>query len=645
MLDFKLNAATIRKIVAALLFITIYIIFEKTTGYGYVNFDDDRYILDNPILGEGLTLAGLEWAFQPQQSMWVPLTWISYMIECSFGGCYPAVHHGTNVALHAANTVLLFVFLGYLFQSIYLSGFLSLLWGVHPLRVESVAWIAERKDVLSGFFGLLSLVTYMTYVRSQSASQRKFRYAWVFIFLALSLMSKPMLVTMPAVLYIVDWVVVRSERKSTSLNHRRKIPLAIACITSGLMTTYAWRTGEAFRSLADSPLSLRLENALVSYTWYVYKHFLPIDLAVYYPLLPVPNAAWLASLVALAGITYAFWRFRERYAIAWGGWLWFVVTLVPTLGLLQTGSHARADRFTYLPSIGIMLLIGALIAKHLYNEKSREKVEHVLAWGVAAVFVLSAIVPITSQQLTYWKNSVALFSHAVKVSPLAARSWHNLGEAYIAQGRFRKAIPSLTTALRLAPGHSNTENSLGSALYNLGDRSGALKHFSRANELDPTKPLPWINMGIVAQDEGNLDQALLLMSRGQALAPKESRLLFLLGNVYRERGQINEAMNAYHKAAQYAPQSVSARNNLALLYHMQRNYEEAFKWYRSALQIDSADAEVNNNIGSAYFDHGDLTRAIAHFRRALQSDPKLESAKKNLDIAIERLRQQNGLSR
>ncbi len=428
-------------------------LYSPILSHAFLNYDDPDYIVNNPHVNSGLTWSGIIWAFKSGYAAnWHPLTWISHMIDCQLFGLKPAGHHLVNVLFHTANTVLLFILLNYLTGAIWRSAFVAALFAWHPLHVESVAWASERKDVLSAFFWMLTLLAYTRYVaegklqakRNSTLGFLASPFYWLALILfACGLMSKPMVVTLPFVLLLLDfWPLQRFNASTFQRLLLEKIPFFVLMVASCIITLHVQKG--ALWSTAALPFSFRLANALVSYVSYLSKMFLPVNLALIYPYphsLPLPVVAATVIVLFLLSAIFLFQAKRCPYLIV--GWLWFLGTLVPAVGLVQVGVQAMADRYTYLPSIGIFILVAWGIGD-LVSSAPRKRETCILAGGA----VLAACLVLTSLQLRYWRNSATIFSHTVEVTTdnyaaddcLGKTVDHDLGKPAVAEQFLKEAV-------------------------------------------------------------------------------------------------------------------------------------------------------------------------------------------------------------
>jgi Flp pilus assembly protein TadD len=574
-----------------LAFVTL-LVYLPAAHHTFVLYDDGDYITENLVVQNGLTWAGIKWAFTTwHASNWHPLTWISHMADCEMFGLNAGGHHFVSALFHAANAVLLFVLLlrltglraddpALLANSFWPGALVAALFAWHPLHVESVAWASERKDVLSTFFELLALLAYVKTVTGDrwqvtaenGASRRSlvnylhspFYFLAIFFF-ACALMAKAMPVTMPFVMLLLDyWPLQRIEGFRLKVERREppnlqpatsnlqllteKIPFFLLSAASCVLTYLSQRT-TAVVSLKGVPLDFRLENMLVSYVRYLLKLFWPENLAVLYPL-PSRYPWWQVTLAAAAmiAISWFVWRGRSRFAYLPVGWLWFLGTLVPVIGIVQVGSQALADRYSYFPSIGIFIAV-AFGARDLEARFHFPKI----TTAVAAAVVLAACVFITEKQLSYWRNDESLFRHAVAATDENEVAHLNLGVTLERQNRYAEAIVEFHSALRIDPKSVETLNNLANLLDVSGDTNAALAEYQAAISLDPKAVAPRNNLGAFFVKTGRLDDAMKLYAEAIRLDPKDAHPYYLMGKLLLREGRDAEAIPQFRQAAQLAP--------------------------------------------------------------------------------------------
>ena len=460
-------------------------------NHQFINYDDDVYVTDNPPVQSGLTFSGLSWAFTTMHSgNWHPLTWLSHMLDCQLFGLNPGEHHLTNVVFHVANSLLLFLWFLYFTRSLGCSFLVAVLFALHPMHVQSVAWVAERKDVLSTFFWLLTMWAYVWYAERP----RLTRYVLILVCFSLGLMAKPMLVTLPFVLLLLDYwplgrlslkgsAAVEASSKSGSrvANNRlvyEKLPLFVIAAFSSVVTVYAQKEAGAVWTFQTLPFANRIANAMVAYVSYLGKMFWPAHLAVFYPLsshtLPIWQA--LAAGLVLVVLSLLALRLARRHPYLLVGWLWYLCTLLPVIGLVQVGEQAMADRYTYVPFIGLFIVLVWGMA----DLAARWHAPRFLL-PVGAGVVLSALMICTWVQVRYWRDSITLYEHSLEVTRSNSLIHNNLGMALAAQGKMDQAEAHYAEALRLNPDNARAHNNLGMALAAQGKMDQAEAHYAEAD--------------------------------------------------------------------------------------------------------------------------------------------------------------------
>jgi len=493
--------AGIDGLVCLILILAILIVYWPVRGNSFITYDDDQYVTQNSVVRAGLTLDGIEWAFSFNDAFyWHPLTWISHMLDCQLYGLDPGMHHTTNLILHILNSLLVFVVFRRMSGKRWQSAMVAGLFALHPLNVESVAWVAERKNLLSTLFWMLTMMGYIRYAEHPG----KARYVLMVLFFILGLMAKPMLVTLPFVLLLMDfWPLQRIKPeawqkgffKEINLSEpsdfqkrtaagliREKIPLFIISLISIFLSSLSIQRLGVFLSSESKPVMLRISNALVAYVKYLGKLFWPQNFAIIYPF-PNSVAAWqsLFSLMLLLGLTAIFLTKIKRMPFLIVGWLWFIGTLLPVIGLVQAGFWpAMADRFAYIPAIGVFIICSWSVP--LMMEKWHLRRLFLTAAPVAALLILGVI---TSVQVGFWRNNITLFEHALDVTQNNYLIHNNLGNAYLRQGQIDKAIGHYSESLRINPNFALTQNNMGAAMLLTGNIDEAIFHFQSALKINP----------------------------------------------------------------------------------------------------------------------------------------------------------------
>ena len=564
-----------------LLFLGTLTLYYPALQHGFVNYDDPAYVTSNWHVQQGLTWRGLAWAFtSTTEANWHPLTWISHMADVQLFGLRPAGHHAQSVLWHAVNIVLLFLLLTKATGFVWRSAFVAALFAVHPLNVESVAWVAERKTVLCTFFFLLALGAYGWYVKRPRAR----RYLLVALLFALGLMAKPMVITLPFALLLLDfWPLQRFPETPLSKLALEKIPLLALSAASAAITLYAQRAGGAVGSIELLPLGMRVKNAIYSYLIYIDKAIWPSRLAVFYPHPEGSLALWkvLGAATVLITIAAAFWHFRERrYLLV--GWLWFLGTPAPMIGIVQVGRQAWADRYAYLPLWGLFV-IGVWLASEAAARVSLSRAAQV---AVASAVLLGYSV-ITHIQIGYWRDSYSLFAHAIQVTGGNPIAEANLGSALMEMRRPDLAAPHLERAIQLMP-------TLGTAHYNLGtllqrqnelDRAQreyqlALKYASDDREASQTHN----NLAVLFNQLGRQDEAVAEFTQAIALNPYEQNSLVGRGLIEREEGKLEAALQDFTRATQVAPSPLAFYWRGRVL-EDKRQLSAAAEAYRTVLKL------------------------------------------------------------
>ena len=491
----------------------IWFVFGQTLGFDFVNYDDNDYVLKNAEVNAGLTWRGLLWAFtQVHSANWHPLTWISHMLDCQLYGLHPAGHHLTNLLLHTATALSLFLVLRQMTGALWRSAFVAAVFAIHPLRVESVAWIAERKDVLSGLFFVWTIGAYAHFTRQP---RPLLRYAFVLMLFVLGLMSKPMLVTVPFVLLLLDYWPLQRTGLSPQRLILEKIPLLLLAVASSIITLVAQRAASV--SLLSAPLSSRIGNALISLAIYLRQFFWPSDLAAFYPW---SNQNTASMPVALSGalhilISALVFRFRgQRYLAT--GWLWYLVMLAPVIGIVKVGTQAHADRYTYLPQIGWCILLTWLAADLLKRRG---------ALGGFAFAAILALAFVAREQAAVWRNSETLWTHSIAHTAAHPRAHVNLGEAFYEQGKLQAAAEQYAVALQLEPNESTAHSALGVALLELGRAEESIAHLEEALRLNPRDAEAHYNLGNSYLQTRRFESALLEYARALELEPDDFQAL------------------------------------------------------------------------------------------------------------------------
>jgi tetratricopeptide (TPR) repeat protein len=624
--------------------------FWQVNHCEFIDYDDDVYITANSHVQNGITIEGIRWAFTTSHAnFWHPLTWISHMLDVQLYGSSPRGHHLTSLLLHIANTLMLFLVFHRMTKTLWQSAFVAALFALHPLHVESVAWVADRKDVLSTAFWMLTMGAYLLYVERPGL----LKYLAVVLFFALGLMAKPMLVTLPFVLLLLDfWPLHRFEQKKPAPDIRpevkepaseekqkgkskkkhavkdtvktlqlatktaqtaevsfpwerirpllwEKIPLFALTVLASIAAFIAQQKGGAVGSIEAFPLSARVSNALVSYILYIAKMIWPGNLALVYPHPGVwPLWQVLGAVFIFITVTFLAIRWAKRFPFLPVGWLWYVGTLVPVIGLVQVGSHGRADRYTYVPLIGLFIIAAWGIPELLKRWRFRKKVLVALSASI-----LAGLFMVTRTQVGYWQNSITLFDHTLNVTDHNGLIHNNRGAVYSGLGYPARAIEDFNRAIEIYPNDAAAYNNRGIAYGKLGNRSQAISDFNRAIEIDPNYAAAYNNRG----------------------------------NAYGNLGDHAEAISDFNRAIEIDPNDAVAHTNRGIAYGNLGNRMQAIRDFDRAIEIDPNYTVAYYNRGIAYGSLGDHTQAIKDFDRAIEIDPNYAVAYYNRGIAYDNL--------
>ena len=719
------NASLAPAFVGLMLVTIVMLVFLPVRHQGYIAFDDADYVADNPIVQAGLTRHGIAWAFSTgHSSNWHPITWLSHMLDAQLFGPGPRGPHVVNLLLHVANTALVFLLLARWTGAWWRAAIVAALFALHPLRVESVAWISERKDVLSGTFFLLSLWAYGRYCATSSpcragspdpavANERSedtatsawhpFRatprlgsgpdqsrtadptvagdksdnntipttniapgtagsgdpalqsstaqsrslipglwsrvpYLCSLAFFALAVMAKPMAVTLPFVLLLLDlWPFERLGRGPAREQRSRgwrllaeKLPFFALAAASSIMTVAVQHHGGTVRSLGSFSATARIENAIVAYGEYLRQTVWPVELAIFYPHpghWPASTVALsLAAILLLATIAACFMR---RFRFVATGALWFFGMLVPTIGLVQVGNQSHADRYTYLPSIGLFIVVVWAAAECF----ARWRAPRLIA-ALAAATAVGLCVLQTDRQLRYWRDSETLFRRALAVTERNFVAHNSLGCAFLERHRYAAAAAEFQQAIAIQPRFAEAHDNLGNAYMRLGRVDPALAEFEQAVALDPTLTNAQFNRGIALLASGRIDDALQAFERVIAMQPDHALAHLNAGNVQLRRGDLAAAVAHYEKARDLAPNNPDGWNNLGNAYAQQRRTAEAEACFAHALEIDPKHANAHYSLADLLAERGDLEAAIRHYRATLAVEPDNADARRDLARAL-----------
>ena len=647
--------------ICVLLVIAVFLVFGQTLHFDFVNYDDNGNVYETPQVTAGVSLSGIKWAVTHTQiGRWTPIATISRQIDCQFFALRAGGHHLTNVVLHALAAVLLFLFLLDLTGFIWRSGFVTAVFALHPLHVEAVAWVSERSELLCAVFFILALWSYSNYTRK---SLRRLHYAIAMFWFALGFMSKPMIVTLPFVMLLLDyWPLGRFGKVSPSRLIFEKTPFFLLVLVFCAATVFV--AGQPVLAI-HLPLLIRFQNAIVSCAIYLRQTVWPSDLAAYYPprsFSPAEVAVSLALLCSLSAVAF-FWR--KKHPVLVTGWLWFLGMIAPVIGLKQITDYTHADRYMYLPQVGLCLAIAWMLADYSAQWRHRRA----LLGGIAGVvlFVLGAV---AYRQTSSWRDSFALWTHtlactkdntfahnnlgfflagqgrtedaathfreAIQIDPAFWKPHYNLAKILSQQGQTGEAIAQYQMSLQIYPAFAEGHYNFGLVLESQGRTGEAIDQYREALKLNPDDTLAvsiHTNLGDILVGQGRVEEGAAHFLKAIQIDPGDWMARYDLGKVFYQQGQTGEAIDQFRTSLQINPACAEAHYNLGVVLQLQGQTDEAIDQFREALKLNPADPEALNNLGYALFQLGRTEEAIAQYREALRIDPNNESARKGLDIA------------
>lgn len=547
-------------IICLLLTISVLVVFAQVKDFSFIRLDDQKYVVENPLLRLGFTFEGMVETFtKPYFSIWHPLTVLSLMFDYQVFGLNPAGSHLVNLFVHLVNTLLLFFILRRITGVNWRSAFVAALFALHPLHVESVAWVSERKDVLSGLFWMLTMGSYALYTEHPGIR----RYLWVIAFFILGMLSKPMLVTLPFVLLLLDyWPLSRLNSDWHNIKKLiiEKIPL-FAVSASLSIITFLSAQKEAMQPIETFTMYKRLANALQSYVLYIWKMIWPHNLVVFYPYPETISSLYTAgALLLLVAITFSVCWYARKYPYLIVGWFWYLGTLIPVIGLVQVGSYSMADRYSYLPLIGLFIMI-TWFACDLVNE---QKNIYKSALKMVSVLVILACIIVSSIQTAYWRDDFALFGHALEKTSNNIMAHNSLGAAYLHEGKLNEGIYHLTQAVEINPYHAEALNNLGGALLSQGKYAEAVPYLTRSVEIKPNVAGTHNNLGIAFRHLNKTGEAIDQYKAAIALDPRYAEAYNNLGVIYLDTGKLRQAYDHFRHALAIKNDYPAAKHNLEL---------------------------------------------------------------------------------
>ena len=645
-LPMQARQPSVWKILAVCLFlvVAVWAVFGQTLRYEFVNYDDDAIVYENPAVTRGLDVQEIVQVFTHDsgRDSWFPITDVSHMLDWQLYGPNAGGHHLTNVLLHTATVILLFLLLQRMTGAIWRSAFVAAIFAVHPLRVESVAWVAERKDVLSGLFFMLALWTWTRYAQKRTGAESIISafdplrwtadYYLALIFFILGLLSKAILVTLPFVMLLLDfWPLKRSTVSTFPRLLIEKWPFFLVTAAGCAVTILTQK--DVVLAAHHFSLPWRMGNALLAYMDYLKHTFYPVGLALLYPHpenhLPLAKVCISAVILLVMSVGAVIgWR-KHPYLLV--GWLWYLGMLVPVIDMMQTGDQARADRYTYLPQIGLCILF-AWGAAELFRSLPGRRV--ILA--SAAVILLAGLLAMSYAQTAYWKNSITLWNRTLACWPGSYIANCNLGIALADEGQVSDAVQHFNRALEINSSDAKSINNLGKVLSSQGKLDEAIQDFHRALQLAPDDVPTLNNLGAALTDQGKWNDAIQELDRALQLKPEDAGALYNLANVFAAQRDFDDADEKYEQALQINPDFADAQCNYGLALARQGKWDEAIEHYQRAIQLQPHYVKALNNLGGAYGAQGNWDQAIQYYRQVIELNPNDPNVLNNLGVALVR---------
>lgn len=629
-------------VVIATLAVLVTAVYFRATGFDFINLDDNNYVYENPAVLSGVNWTSFKWALTAfYAANWHPVTWLSHQLDIQLFGADPGAQHAVNIVFHLMNSILAFVVFRKMTGCYWRSAIVATLFAVHPAHVESVAWISERKDLISTMFWLLTMWAYFRYTQLQSGEHRwgeifSYRYLLIVVLFALGLMTKPMLVTLPFVLLLCDLWPLERIRGRGDLQKMivEKVPLFVLSAGSCYATVLAQRSAGAVQSLTSLPLATRLENAVVSYGRYLIEAFYPANLAVWYPYQQTILAWQIAASATVLIVITAFCILRmkdHKYLLV--GWLWFIGTLVPVIGIVQVGSQSMADRYTYIPYFGLFVMVVWGTADLLKERRMGRPI------GIAIASVVVTVLCIMSfRQVSFWLNSETLYRHTLSVTKNNWLIAGNLCHHYVVTDRLDEAEPLCRNAITIKPDSFEPHNSLGILQFKRGLFSDAEESFKTAVSIWPQYSFGHANLAQAQSQLGKADEAEESLRRAVELSGGAANDAFAsalsdIAVAYAAKGENEKALDNLLRLIYIQPENTHARLRLALTLYLLKRYDEAAMAIDDVLKGDEGNPTAHNIAGMILIEKGDRNGAARHFQRAVELKPDYDDAKANLKKA------------
>lgn len=630
--------------------LAVWMVFGQTTRFEFINYDDDSVVYENPAVTRGLDLHEIGRVFTEDsgRDSWFPITDISHMLDWQFYGPDAGGHHLTNILLHAATAIVLFLVFQAMTGALWRSAFAAAVFALHPLRVESVAWVAERKDVLSGLFFVLALWAWNRHIQKQPALQRTSSighaiasldprhwtagYYWALVFFVLGLLSKSMVVTLPVVLLLLDfWPLGRLNVESFPKLLLEKWPFFLLSAAGCAVTVLTQK--HVVLAVHHFTVPWRLGNAVMAYVDYLGHMLYPAGLGLLYRPPPphLPFARICLSVLILLAISAGAIIGRRKCPYLMAGWLWYLAVFLPVIDIMQTGDQARADRYTYLPQIGLYIALAWGVADFLRPAPFRRVI-----LGCAAALVLAALSAAAYVQTTYWKNSISIWTRTLSRWPHSYIAHCNLGIAFADRGDVPEAVQHFNQALQINPDDAKSINNLGKVLTSQGKVDAAIQDFHHALQLEPDDAKILNNLSVALADEGKVNDAIQELEHALQLKPEYAEAYYNLGNIYASRADYDDAAQNYEEALEINPDFAEALCNFGLTLAKQGKLDDAIEQYEQAIRLKPGYLDALNDLGGAHAARGDTNEAVECYQQAVQLKPDDPNTLNNLGVALAR---------
>ncbi|MBF0100943.1 MAG: tetratricopeptide repeat protein [Desulfobacterales bacterium] len=617
-----------------ILLLAIFIAYSQVRTYPFVLYDDQAYIVNKFRIQTGLSWNNLIWALRStEEGNWHPLTWMSHMLDCQLFGLNAGGHHLMNLLIHILNTLILFHALFKMSREYWPSILATAFFALHPVNVETVVQIAQRKNLLCSFFLALSLYSYAYYVDKETLS----RYIWLIIAYSLGLMSKPMIVTLPFLLLLLDiWPLQRINSfsfKKLTIIVLEKIPLMLLSIIASILTYYAQNQAGATKMLGPVSMILKLSNVAMAYWRYLYNLFFPFNLSFFYQYPTHQHIiAVVISVLGLCLISFLAIFYINKIPWLFTGWFWFLGTLIPVIGLVQVGDQHIADRYAYIPFVGTYLIISWFVFSIVKKYKLFSRII-----SVGCIIILIYFLVLTQKQTTYWSSNELLFTNAIQIDPDNYIAHYNLAVHFQEQHKKEEAKTHYREVIRIKPNHVDSINNLAVLLQEEGKGNEAIELYKRAISIDPKFEMPYLNLANELKKRGEFKEAEILYLKGYILAPNNTDILKTIGNFFMEMNKYKQAMIFFERTFNINPSDIVTIKQIALLLSMMGRFSEAIGQYEHALTIYPNDATIWYNMGIVMETSKRYKEALIYYSKSVELDPNYADANYAMGVQLSRI--------